>query len=338
MSKTNHKPVFISWTAYNPHSSLLNDAFNGQIFYVKNLINTRGILWKLFFFLDYFYKCIKTISIIKKNKPDIVIVQNPPSIVPILAVLLSYLKKYKLVVDSHNGAFEKPWSSIPIYKWSLRKANIVIVHNYEIYRRLKSDVKYGEINFRILNSRLSEFKDIKKDESIDTPYILVVSTFASDEPMDILLEGLRLYNRNNTGKLKFKLTGNYNKKKLLYDTYKDDPNIEFLGFVSNLEYKKLILNALGIISLSSRDDVQQFALMESIGAGIPFISNNNITNRSLFGDKMVLFEINPQNISEGIEFFMKNKNKFEQNILTLKTNILTKWEKDLALIKSNLNI
>ena len=123
--------------------------------------------------------------------------------------------------------------------------------------------------------------------------------------MDILLEGLRLYNRNNTGKLKFKLTGNYNKKKLLYDTYKDDPNIEFLGFVSNLEYKKLILNALGIISLSSRDDVQQFALMESIGAGIPFISNNNITNRSLFGDKMVLFEINPQNISEGIEFFIR---------------------------------
>ncbi len=332
------KAVFITWTSFNPHSSLLSEAFNSKIYYIKNLINSRGILWKLFFLLDYIYKITRTIGIILKTHPNLVVMQNPPSIVPVVIVLLSYIKKYKTVVDSHNGAFEKPWKSIPFYRWSLRKADIVILHNKQIFKRMDQNDSYNGINFKILNSRLSEFADVKKENLIGEPYFLVVSTFSGDEPMDILLEGLRLFNKKNSDNILFKLTGNYNKSPLLYNGYKNDRNIEFLGFVSNEQYSRLIVSAFGVISLSTRDDVQQFALMESIGAGVPFISNDNLTNRALFENKMILIEITPENIAEGIELFLRDKRILDKNITELKNIILNKWEKDFSSIKSELNI
>ena len=338
INKQSLRVIFISWTKFNPHSSLLNSAFRGDIYYINNLINTRGIIWKIFFGIDYLYKSIKTITIIIKNRPHLVVVQNPPSIAPIIIVLFSYLRRYKTILDSHNGAFEKPWSSIPLYKWSLRNSDTVIVHNDQIYKRLVQDRKYRKVNFKVLNSRLSHFENVKKENPIENPYILVVSTFSADEPMEIILEGLRIYLRNNLSNVMFKITGNYNKKRSLFNEYEKDNKIEFLGFVSNERYRSLMVNSSGIISISSREDVQQFALMESIGAGIPFISNKNITNLSLFGEKMILVEIKPEGIAQGIDDFLRNKTELEKYVLKLKSRLHSKWEEDFSLIKSELSV
>ncbi len=338
MTNKNTRVVFITWTLFNPHSSLLNEAFNGKIFYVNNLIKSRGVMWKLFFLFDYIYKSFKTIVIILKNHPDLVVIQNPPSIVPLVIILFSHIKKYKTVVDSHNGAFEKPWTWIPFYKWSLKKADIVITHNNQIYERLKSDNGYRGINFKVLNSRLSEFKGVKKEIILSNPYMLVVSTFSDDEPIENILKGVMVYLNRNEENVTFIFTGNYNKKPALYDQYKNEKNIVFSGFVSNEQYKNLMINSYGVISLSTRDDVQQFALMETIGAGVPFISNDNRTNKALFGDKMILIKITPENIAEGIEQFINNKGQLTKNVLELQKEILAKWEKDFNLIKAELRI
>ncbi len=82
------KIIFISWTSYHSHTQLLGKAFGVDIFYIDHLINSRKILWKLFFLLDYFYKSFRTGLIILQNRPSIVVIQNPPSIAPIIIVFL----------------------------------------------------------------------------------------------------------------------------------------------------------------------------------------------------------------------------------------------------------
>ncbi len=331
-----NKVIFISWAQYCRHSYLLSNALGADIYYVSGLIKSRGIIWKLFFLFDYISKSLRTLSIILKIKPNIIYVQNPPSLAPIFIVLLKKLLKFKVVVDSHNGAFQRPWSSFPFHKWALRNADLVSIHNTQLHSRILGDPFYEKINFKILNSKLSEFQHVKKEKPLK-PYFLIITTFAGDEPMEVLLESIKEFNNNN-GDMIFKITGNYNKKPHLFLKYSTDKNIEFLGFIDYKELEYFLVNSFGVISLSTRDDVQQFALMESLGADVPFISNDNRTNRALFDNKMVLVEITTEKIAEGIELFIKDKEIFDKNIIELKNIIRTKWEKDFSLIKSELGI
>ncbi len=334
----NKKIILISWQSYNPHSQLLGNSFNAEIHYINDLIITRGLIWKIFFAADYLYKSFKTITIIISSHPGCVIVQNPVPIAVIISVSLKRILNFKVIADSHNGAFASPWGAFPLHKWALRNADIVTVHNYQLLEKLKNDKTYTGINFKILNSKLSEFDKLKPAKRNADPYFLVVSTFAGDEPMEILLEGIRLYKKNNNDNVIFRLTGNFRKKNFLYEEYKNDAGIEFLGFVSNENYAQLMVNAMGVISFSTRDDVQQFALMETIGAGVPFISNNNQTNKALYGDKMVLVEITPDHIAAGIKHFLVNKERLNKDVVELKHTITSKWENDFKLITSELSI
>jgi len=339
MSKSNktNNIILISWTKYSRHTDLLGKAINAEIFFIDKFFHFRGILWYLLFPFDYFLKSCKTFLIIKKTKPDFVFIQNPPSLAPIVLIIIKKFKNFKAVFDSHNAAFEKPWISIPGYRWALIHADLVIIHNSQLYKNLIKIDFFKKVKFKILNSKLTDFSDYKKQEN-NKPYILIVTTFAGDEPMDELLEGIRKFNIGNNNKIKFKITGNYNKREDLYKTYYSDENIEFLGFVSDNDYKNLIVNALCIISLSIRNDVQQFALMEAVGAEIPFISSNNITNNSLFNDKMILTENKSDAIAKSIKIFMNNRNKYLNNILYIKKKQIEKWENDFKNIKIFLSI
>jgi protein involved in ribonucleotide reduction len=239
------------------------------------------------------------------------------------------------MIDSHNGAFEGAWTHIPFYIWALRHAEIVTIHNDQLLNRLKNNVKYSGINFKVLNSRITDFSIFKKTEQTQ-PYILVVTTFSVDEPVKILLEGILEFCNKYNSSLIFKFTGNYNKDYKLYLEYSNCNKIEFLGYLDEQKYTYYLLNAYGIISLSTRDDVQQFAITEAIGAEIPFISNNNSTNSDLFNDKMILTEITPHSISLNINRFITERELLQSNIVEIKKNLTEKWEKSFIQIKNEL--
>ena len=331
------KIIFISWTNFNRHSQLLAQNLGIEIFFIKNFIRTRKLTWHLFFWLDYLSKSIRTIRIIWNSKPDVIIVQNPPSILPILVVLLKIFGSFKVMVDSHNAAFEKPWKHIPFNKWALRHADIVTIHNNQLLYNLKKNTKYSGINFKVLNSSLTDFSKFKKDDQ-GPPYILIITTFSVDEPVKKLFDGITEFQKNHNNNLKFKVTGNYNKNYKLYLKFRENEDIEFLGYLSEQEYTSYLINSFGIISLSTRNDVQQFAITEAISAEIPFISNNNSTNKDLFNDKMILTELLPSSISQSIDAFIKNRKMLGANIKKIKKNISEKWNKDFVEIKDELDL
>ena len=332
-----HKIIFISWTPFGRHTELLGKSFGAKIFFFEKIIKSRGFLWKLLFPLDYLVKALKSFLIILETKPSIVFVQNPPSLAPIWVVALSKLFKFKTVIDSHNGAFENPWLRIPFHIWSLRNSTLITIHNQELYKSLVSDKNFHGINFKILNSRLSAFPGRLKND-LNEKYFLVISSFSSDEPMDILLEGIRNFCVDDTHNYKFKVTGNYKRRIEIFNKYSKENKIELLGFVEDSKYDYLLVNAFGIITLSTRDDVQQFALMEAVGAEVPFISTDNLTNQALFGNRMILTENNPVGISQSIMSFINRKKDLQKNILEIKKELNQKWKADFNHIKNELKI
>lgn len=320
------KIIFISWTPFGRHTELLGKALCAEIFFIEKFIKLGGIYWKLLFPLDYLLKSIKTIYIILNTKPAIVFIQNPPSIAAVLLIIISKFLKFKSVIDSHNGAFERPWVNLPLHLWALKSADLVTVHNNILFNQLFSDEKFLGIKFRVLNTRLAEFPNHLK-ESQQEIYFLVVSSFSNDEPMDILLEGISFFSKKRQN-IKFKITGNYKKNIELYNNYNGNSNLEFLGFVDRQTYDYLLINSYGVISLSTRDNVQQCALIEAVGAQVPFISSRNATNTDLFDEKMILTEISPNEIEKAITQFIDNKDILKKNIVDIKKNQIVKWDKE----------
>lgn len=332
MIKKKSKIIFISWTTQGRHTELFANALKAEMFFIsKHFKKTSGIL----LVFDYLLKTIKSFNLIIKKRPEYVFVQNPPSFSPVVIVILSKIFRFKTVIDSHNGAFEKPWIKVPLHKWALKNADLVTVHNEVLLQNLYSTGEYSGIEFHKINSKLSEFSN-QNFRKVDN-YFLVISSFASDEPMYILLEGISIFLKKNK-EFKFKVTGSYERQIDVYNSFKNNEGIEFLGFIDEPKYLKLLRNAFGAISVSKRDDVQQFSLMECVGLEVPFISNSNKTNKILFNDRMPLFELEPQAVSDCIINFIKRKEEFNENIKKLKKELQIKWDNDFNKLINKLNI
>ena len=182
-----------------------------------------------------------------------------------------------------------------------------------------------------------DFK-VRKDDFQKACYFLIISTFSNDEPMAILLEAIKYFNAYNYDKITFKITGNYKKKLHLYSKYSQENNIEFLGFIPLEEYNHLLINSFGVIALTTRDNVQQCAVIEAVSAKVPFISNINSTNCCLFDSEMILTEITSEEIAKSIELFIKNKLTLDKNIIEINKRLQGIWENDFNIIKKELGI
>ena len=290
---------------------------------------SRGLLWKLFFWVDYLYKTLITLFFLLKEKPTHVFAVSPPSFCPMICWFYCKISGIKLAVDAHNRTFSKRWISVPFIEKVLHSADIVIVHNDEFYRYLKTI--FPQIRFFILQDKIPSLLSRKEDNTfISEKYFLAVLSYYDDEPVEQILIAAKKYLEVNGINIKFKLTGNYLKKKHLYRKYSSVNGIEFLGFVDQSTYNQLVVNAFGIIALTIEDMLQQCASIEAMGAGIPLIISNTDTNRRLFFKGAVITDIDPISIKRSFEIFVKDKEKLLLEMRELKIYWEEQWNKAFA--------
>lgn len=334
------KIVYISWTDFNWHAALLAQSLNIKLFFIKK-IRRRPYLPKIIFIsIDYIIKSLKTLFIIIKGKYNFIIFENPPPVSSVIGLILVRISKKNLSygIDAHNGAFEKPFINFPFVLKAFRNAKFIIVHNDPLREFLEGSKNFLNCKFFTLNDPFPNIPNLS-DNNIVKNYFLIVTTFHNDEPIDIALQGIANFLKKNPDiPIEFKITGNYLKNKLVYEIYKDFKGIKFLGFIDQKEFYNALNNSIGVISFSTRDNVQQFALMEALGANKPFISNNNKTNIDLFDNKMILTPISPEQISNSIHEFLIRKEELLKNIQPLKEFLIIRRQKDLDNLKQFLNI
>lgn len=316
------KSIYISWTNFNWHAHLFSETLNAKIYFIRKTIFAKIAPFILNNVIDYAIKSIKTIFYILNNSNNHFFFENPPPIASVIGFLFKKINKnFKYVIDAHNGAFEPPMINFPFVIKAFNNADAVIVHNNPLRIFLQSKNEFNNCTFFTLNDPIPKIPDYSIPENKDK-YFLVVTTFHGDEPIEIVLEGIELFlSKTTDSKVEFHVSGNYNKKINVYKRFKKIEGIKFLGFVDQETYHRKLTNSIGVMSYSVREMVQQFALMESLGANKAFISNKNLTNIELFDKKMILTEINPELIAAGIEEFLLRKDELGKNIVYLREHL-----------------
>ena len=317
----NLKIAFIIWNEFNRRPAELSKILHCKPLFIKRIINNRSKAWKYLFWIDYLYKSIYTLIYLISNRPEYVIAQSPPSFCPIVCYIYCKVRHKSLIIDGHNGGFERPWIKIPFYQYVMRKSNFILVHNIEFQNFLQQKFDWNNL-FLLPDPIPNVIRKQKMNEN--QKYFFVILSFAADEPLEELFAAMRLFLLEEDYDVNFIISGNYNRKFDIYSEYSKLDGINFVGYVDNLKYEELLVNAFGVIALSKRQMVQQCAAVESLGAEVPVILSENITNNRIFFKGAELTTLSTKNIRTAIINFISKQDRLKSEIKEVKIF----WEND----------
>jgi glycosyltransferase involved in cell wall biosynthesis len=252
------------------------------------LINTpcRGIR-------RYLLLTARSLVLLARRRPNVLLVQSPSLILSILAVLLRPALGYRLLLDAHNEAvvpYENPqrwirWLSC----WVIRRADLTIVTN----RQLAQIVSEQGGRAFMLPDRIPQ--PVRSSARTLGPgfNVALIATFARDEPLAAIFEAVR------GAELELYVTGNT--RKLTEDLARSaPPNVRFTGFLSEEDYWSLLQSVDAVVDLTLKPDCLVCGAYEALALGKPLLLSGNAASIELFGEGALFTDNSPSDIRQGL--------------------------------------
>ncbi len=290
--------------------------------------------------MRYPFSILKTISILKHERPDVLFVQNPSMILAAFACLCKYVWSYFLVVDRHTTfLLDLDYkNSFPIvifklmHRLTIRYADITIVTN-SILADIVMGLKGSPYILPDIIPTLIETKQVKLKSKNN---ILMISSFGIDEPIKEVLRTMENFSQEEVC---LYITGNY--KKLDESILRMAPsNVIFTGFLDEQDYINMLFSSDAIMVLTTASACMLCGCYEAIAANKPLITSDKDVLREYFTDA-VFVDNSVIGISVGIKTIIDNIDYYRERISILKKNLILKWEQQYNNLEkklSNINL
>jgi hypothetical protein len=276
---------------------------------------------------------IKTLQILRKERPQIIICQSPPITCAFIAMVyknvFAWMSKPKIIIDVHTGAISRPWSK-NVSRLIMRYASVNIVINKEQQNDL---VQNYNIRSVVLEDPIPDFTDLllsaKKQEGCKIEQkaifnVAVVSTFAYDEPLqeviDVALELPGVY---------FYITGDEKRadKQLLI---KKPDNVILTGFLDYNIYVDLLKKVDVIMDLTTDDKSIVAGAYEAVALEQPLITSDWIPLKRYFNKGTIYVNNSSDDIREAIKVAMTNKAELSDEMHQLKIERIKEWKEKIT--------
>lgn len=272
------KQIYIAWVAYQRRPDSMRSAVGYALHFVAPPFTARWLKP-----LGYFAQAWRTLSLLLRERPDVVWFQQPPNFLAHLLLAARALPglRFKLVADCHNAALRPPWLRFPGTVWALNRMDRVLAHNAEV------EIAAGRLGIdgrrlRLLETRpatIAEPLRAATRDGIDgAPTVLVPSSFAMDEPTDVLLRAAAML-----PELRFVVTGRLAKARAKGFVERAPANVRFTDYLALDEFNGLLLGCDLVLGLTTIEGIQLSVANEAIGAGKPLVLSDTTILRELFG-------------------------------------------------------
>jgi glycosyltransferase involved in cell wall biosynthesis len=331
--------VHIAWTAFQRRQESMRDIVGFDCWYFP--MPKSGRIVKI---INYARLFAISLYRMRQATPDTVWVQLPQ--IPALWAALAYralsAKPVKIIADCHNAQFRKPWSHFPFALWSLKRADVILVHNEALLSQAK--IIGWPINKVLV---LEDVPAMGKDKpptgiaathiSAPKPWVVFPGSFAADEPIREVLEAARI-----AADYTFIITGRLEKAKQNGHDIDDLPeNVILPGFLSVELFDDLLREADVVIGLTREEGIQLSVCNEALGFGRPLVTSNTKILRKLFGTAAVLVDTkNPASIAAGCRTAVKDSNGYVTKSRNFAVKRLFEWRENqlsklLCLVRTN---
>ena len=268
--------------------------------------------------LRYTIQAVLTLIILFRERPRVVVVQNPPIFAPLFAWVYCVLSAGGLIIDSHTDALQsRVWRwSLPLHRFLSRQALTTLVTN----EYLRQIVTGWGAQSQIIVDVPSEFP-AAKPHPLEHPFnVAMVSSFASDEPLDEVVQVAE-----NLPDVGFYITGDpvQGFKRLPAGL---PPNLHLTGFLPDDEYYSLLRSAHAVMALTKEDHTMQRGACESVWLGQPIITSNWPLLRQAFHSGTIHVDNTVEGIQAGVVQMRARYRELAGEILLLQEERRQQWE------------
>jgi len=237
----------------------------------------------------------RTVRLLRARSFRVIVAQNPSLVLTALLACMRSLWGFRLVVDAHNEAVtpfvhDAAWVRA-MSRWLLRRACLTIVTNEELAERVRQ--QNGKPF--VLPDPLPVTPPDLPTASGHPPYVVVVCTYAPDEPLAEIFAAARAL-----PEVQFRVTGNpWRCAPALLASR--PANVEPTGFLHEHSYWALLAASQAVLDLTGMPDCLVCGAYEALAVGVPMILSDNPAGRRLFGQVAVFTDTTPAGIATAIK-------------------------------------
>jgi len=303
------KIVFVAWALASRRSESLSKELGAKLF----LLNLKS---KKTFLIKHFILSIKTLKNLFKEKPSVILVQHPPLTCSLICLFYSKLFGSKIITDFHTGPWDTWWERFWYWnKFIMKNSDLVIVTN----RYVKKMFVPKNVPCFVFEDRTPNLQKTRKTNLGRGIKIVVVNSFAIDEPLDQILHAAR-----SLSDIKFYITGKLLRAKKEFLENKPD-NVCYTDFLPEEKYISLMRSADGIMILTTRNYCMLSGAHEALALGKPMIISDWPVLREFFNKGAIYVKNNKESIVKGIKTLIKNKRKLADEVKILKNVREREW-------------
>jgi len=286
------------------------------------------IVYKDSRFLRYIKSLFKTTEIILKEKPEIVVAQNPSIVLSLFVLLLKPFSRYQCVIDAHNAGLlpcEGKSRMLGFLARLIQKySDATIVTNQE----LANTVSKNKGTPFVLPDRLPAVPEIKPQRMPTAEFnFAYICTYSEDEPYEELIEAARRLEHDFC----LYFTGNFKGK---VDREKVPPNVKLTGFLSDEDYWRLISSVDVIIVLTRRDNCLVCGAYEGVSVTKPMILSRTQAIMRYFDKGCVYATPDADNLQKAMCQAFERSESLKRDVVELKTGLEKDWVLQLEKFKN----
>jgi len=320
------KITFISWCPYHRRTELLAQHLNATLHFIH--YGRSGKLLQAP--IRYLIQGAKTWRILLRERPTIVLVQNPPIFCALLAALYALIYGGQYVIDSHTGAFvQGRWRWwLWLHRILSQRALTTIVHN----NSQEKIVKQWGCRYFLLAFTPGDYS-LGNQFSLDGRFnVAVISSFTNEEPTDVMFEAA-----SHLPNVEFYFTGN--PRSLPQQVLAQKPNnCHLMGYLPYDQYTGLLQAADAIMTLTNRDHTLLMGGFETVSIGKPLITSDWPVLKDYFSLGTVYVPNTAQGVSRGICQAQAKRDTLQRDILKLRDMLENEWKQKLEELQDILGI
>lgn len=325
MANGNGKIVFIVWDRESIRAYGISKHIGASLHFLYTSRIKHPLLY------------IRTLRILQREKPHIIICQSPPITCAFIAMVYKYLfasaSRIKILIDVHTGAITKPWSR-NFSRIIMRRASVTIVINKEQQNYLIQNYQVKPV---VLEDPIPDFTDILSSTKEHERYTLkqkavfnvaVISSYAYDEPLEEVFDAAA-----KLPDVYFYVTGDKkNADKTLF--IKKPENVIITSFLTYSTYIDLLQKVDVIMDLTSENTSIVAGAYEAVALEQPLITSNWPPLRRYFNKGTIFIDNSAEEIRKAIIVAMTKKDELSKGMHQLKIVRTKEWEEKISNIYS----
>lgn len=304
------KKIWITWEGHRRTIQLAADMPDLRL-HVLDLEAPRWIRYPALIF--------RTLGVFFREKPKLVIVQNPSIVLAFFSIMMGVLMGFRVVSDTHNDAIQGPrpfekrycWM-LPIYAKAQRWADLTIVTNEELSKVV---LAYGGRPFT-LPDRLPRFENPTPIELKGKHNVVFICTFADDEPYAEVINAGHLIDPSTY----LYVTGPYERAPASLIS-SAPANVIFTGFLPDKKYIDLLFSCDVVMDLTRLENCLVCGAYEAVSLGKPLILSDTNQLRRYFHKGAIYTRNHAGDIANAIEYAKFHLDSLKEDVLDLREKI-----------------